>query len=222
MFGNDSTTYKALGLGGLIMANFKRRPGPSINCSCSPFIHRCDYPILPLVILIWIKYIKSLFVSWRININNLAKVHLEETLDGQLRQDDGPAGEAKENPEDLFEASLKPLHSMAGHWGLAEEGVVREEDLLPENTIESTSLSSHTSPVRYIDMTYRLSIYRHFWKISIWSFLKISISISISIRQFWKISISISISIRQFQKYRYRYRYRYGDFGKYRYRYRYR
>ena len=56
------------------------------------------------------------------------------------------------------------------------------------------------SPVRYIDMTYRLSIYQHFWKIS----------------------ISISISIRQFQKYRYRYRYRYGGFGKYRYRYRYR
>ena len=60
------------------------------------------------------------------------------------------------------------------------------------------------SPVRYIDMTYRLSIYRHFWKISI--------SISISIWSFLK----ISISIRQFQKYRYRY----GDFGKYRYRYR--
>ena len=70
------------------------------------------------------------------------------------------------------------------------------------------------SPVRYIDMTYRLSIYRHFWKISI--------SISISIWSYLKISISISISIRQFQKYRYRYRYRYGDFGKYRYRYRYR
>ena len=69
-------------------------------------------------------------------------------------------------------------------------------------------LSMVTSPVRYIDMTYRLSIYRHFWKISI----------SISIRQFWKISISISISIRQFQKYWYRYRYRYGGFGKYRYR----
>ena len=65
-------------------------------------------------------------------------------------------------------------------------------------------LPATTSPVRYIDMTYRLSIYRHFWKISI------------SIRQFWKISISISISIRQFQKYRYRYRY--GGFGKYRYR----
>ena len=70
------------------------------------------------------------------------------------------------------------------------------------------------SPVRYIDIEYRLSIYRHFWKISIsisisisiWSFLKISISISI--RQFWKISISKSISIRQFWKYRYRYRYR--------------
>ena len=69
-----------------------------------------------------------------------------------------------------------------------------------------------SSPVRYIDMTYRLSIYRHFWKISI----------SISIWSYLKISISISISIRQFQKYRYRYRYRYGDFGKYRYRYRYR
>ena len=49
------------------------------------------------------------------------------------------------------------------------------------------------SPVRYIDIEYRLSIYRHFWKISIstWSFLKISISISI----FTKISLSISISI---------------------------
>ena len=64
------------------------------------------------------------------------------------------------------------------------------------------------SPVQYIDMTYRLSIYRHF--------RKISISISISIWSFLKISISILISIRQFQKYRYRY----GDFGKYRYRYR--
>ena len=66
-----------------------------------------------------------------------------------------------------------------------------------------TSLDPHSSsPVRYIDIEYRLSIYRHFWKISIsiWSFLKISISISISIRQFWK----ISISIRQFWKYRYR------------------
>ena len=63
-----------------------------------------------------------------------------------------------------------------------------------------------TSPVRYIDMTYQLSIYRHFWKISI--------SISISIWSYLK----ISISIRQFKKYRYRY----GDFGKYRYRYRYR
>ena len=61
-------------------------------------------------------------------------------------------------------------------------------------------------PVRYIDIEYRLSIYRHFWKISIsiWSFLKISISIwsflkisiSISTRQFWK----ISILIRQFWK----------------------
>ena len=79
---------------------------------------------------------------------------------------------------------------------------------LSESKCQSTS--SSCSPVRYIDLTYRLSIYRHFWKISI------------SIRQFWKISISISISIRQFQKYRYRYRYRYGDFGKYRYRYRYR
>merc|ERR1711952_206044 len=55
------------------------------------------------------------------------------------------------------------------------------------------------SPVRYIDMTYRLSIYRHFCKISIsisiliWSFLKISISISI--RQFCKISISIKYRI---------------------------
>ena len=64
------------------------------------------------------------------------------------------------------------------------------------------------SPVRYIDMTYRLSIYRHFWKISI--------SISISIWSYLK----ISISIRQFKKYRYRYRHQYGDFGKYRYRYR--
>ena len=126
------------------MANFKRRTTPSINCSCSPFIHQCDYPILPLVILIWIKYIKSLFVSWRININNLAKVHLEKTLAGQLRQNGGPAGEPREDPEDLFKASLKPLHSMAGHWGLAEEGVVCQEDLLPENTTESTSLSSHT------------------------------------------------------------------------------
>ena len=67
-----------------------------------------------------------------------------------------------------------------------------------------------TSPVRYIDIEYWLSIYRHFWKISIsiliWSFLKISISITISIRQFWKISISKSILIRQFWKYRYRYR----------------
>ena len=59
-----------------------------------------------------------------------------------------------------------------------------------------------SSPVRYIDMTYRLSIYRHFWKnididIDIdMEKLKISISISISIGQFWKISISISISIR--------------------------
>ena len=52
--------------------------------------------------------------------------------------------------------------------------------------------TKEASPVQYIDMTYRLSIYRHFWKISI--------SISITIRQFWK----ISISIRQFQKYRYR------------------
>ena len=136
------------------MANFKRRPGPSINCLCSPFIHRCDYPILPLVILIWIKFIKSLFVSWRINIDNLAKVHLEETLDGQLRQDDGPAGEAKENPEDLFEASLKPLHSMAGHWGLAEEGVVCQEDLLPENTTQSTSLSSHTLSFFFFELLY--------------------------------------------------------------------
>ena len=35
------------------------------------------------------------------------------------------------------------------------------------------------SPVRYINIEYRLSIYRHFWKISIsiWSFRKISISI---------------------------------------------
>ena len=70
----------------------------------------------------------------------------------------------------------------------------------------SISRRAMGSPVRYIDMTYRLSIYRHFWKISI--------SISISIWSFLK----ISISIRQFQKYRYRYRY--GDFGKYRYRYR--
>ena len=47
-------------------------------------------------------------------------------------------------------------------------------------------LSCHkVIPVRYIDIEYRLSIYRHFWNISIWSFLKISISISI--RQFWKI-----------------------------------
>ena len=38
--------------------------------------------------------------------------------------------------------------------------------------------SFSSSPVRYIDMTYRLSIYRHFWKISI--------SISISIRRSWK------------------------------------
>ena len=72
----------------------------------------------------------------------------------------------------------------------------------------SCVLCAINSPVRYIDMTYRLSIYRHL--------RKISISISISIWSFLK----ISISIRQFQKYRYRYRY--GDFGKYRYRYRYR
>ena len=58
--------------------------------------------------------------------------------------------------------------------------------------------------VRYIDKPYRLSIYRHFLKISIpisisvRSLLKISISISIPIRTFWKISISISISIRAF------------------------
>ena len=64
--------------------------------------------------------------------------------------------------------------------------------------------------VPYIDKPYRLSIYRHFLKISISisisirSLLKISISIrtflkisiSISIRTFLKISISISISIR--------------------------
>ena len=61
--------------------------------------------------------------------------------------------------------------------------------------------SDHCSPVRYIDMTYRLSIYWPFWKISIsisisiWSYLKISISISISIRQFCKISISIKYRI---------------------------
>ena len=87
------------------------------------------------------------------------------------------------------------------------------------------------SPVRYIDMTYRLSIYRHFWKnididINIDMVIfenididkailknidididkaipKISISISISIWWFWKISISISISIRRSWKYRY-------------------
>ena len=57
-------------------------------------------------------------------------------------------------------------------------------------------------------MTYRLSIYRHFWKISIsisisiWSYLKISISISISIRQFCKISISIKYRINSNLAYR--------------------
>ena len=61
---------------------------------------------------------------------------------------------------------------------------------------------------RYIDKKDRLSIYRHFWKMSI--------SISISIWSYLK----ISISIRQYKKYWYRYWYRYGDFGKYRYRYR--
>ena len=70
--------------------------------------------------------------------------------------------------------------------------------------------------VRYIDKPYRLSIHRHFLKISIsirpflkilisilisiMLFLKISISISISIRIFLKILISISISIRTFMK----------------------
>ena len=50
----------------------------------------------------------------------------------------------------------------------------------------------------YIDIEYRLSIYRHFWKIliSIWSFLKISIST----RQFWKISISIRSLLRNVDK----------------------
>ena len=70
-----------------------------------------------------------------------------------------------------------------------------------------------SSPVLYIDMKYRLSIYRHFWTIleiliSIRTILKISILISISIRPFWKISISIrtileisiSISIRTILK----------------------
>ena len=51
------------------------------------------------------------------------------------------------------------------------------------------------SPVRYIDIEYRLSIYQHFWKISIRRFWKISISImrfwKISIRRFWEILISI-------------------------------
>ena len=46
--------------------------------------------------------------------------------------------------------------------------------------------SMASSPVRYIDIKYRLSIYRHFWKIS----------------------IAISISIWRSWKYRYRYRYR--------------
>ena len=90
-------------------------------------------------------------------------------------------------------------------WVHASEGFKK----LPWNTL---LLAVAISPVRYIDMTYRLSIYRHFWKISI--------SISISIWSYLKISISISISIRQLKKYRYRYRY--GDFGKYRYRYWYR
>ena len=54
------------------------------------------------------------------------------------------------------------------------------------------STSTSTRGVRYIDKPYRLSIYRHF--------MKISISISISIRSLLKISISISISIRTFLK----------------------
>ena len=64
--------------------------------------------------------------------------------------------------------------------------------------------SKVVSPVRYIDIGYRLSIYRHFQKISISisisirHFWKISVSISISTRRFWKISISISISTRTF------------------------
>ena len=77
-------------------------------------------------------------------------------------------------------------------------------------------MSSEISPVRCIDMTYRLSIYRHLWKmvifenididkaipkilISIWWFWKISISI----RSIWEILISISISIKRSWKYRY-------------------
>ena len=63
----------------------------------------------------------------------------------------------------------------------------------------------HTSPVRYIDIEYRLSIYRHFWKILILIFFRIAISMSISIFSKMTISISISISIFSTSPYRYRY-----------------
>ena len=49
------------------------------------------------------------------------------------------------------------------------------------------------SPVRYINIKYWLSIYWHFWKISISTrrFWKISLLILTSTRTFWKILISI-------------------------------
>ena len=62
-------------------------------------------------------------------------------------------------------------------------------------------LSCHkVIPVRYIDIKYRLSICRHFWNISIsiWSFLKISISISISVRTFWVKNPFFSAEMRVF------------------------
>ena len=83
----------------------------------------------------------------------------------------------------VYALQIKTMEDyMDGPWRLPNlsQFIGPRKQAKPVNILEP---SFGGSPVRYIDMKYRLSIYRHFWKISI----------SISIRTILKISISISI-----------------------------
>ena len=90
---------------------------------------------------------------------------------------------SKESPSPVYMASLATsLRIIYFYWRCRrQDKIINADSLFITLIFILVSQNGHLvriSPVRYIDMTYRLSIYRHFWKISI--------SISISIWRSWK------------------------------------
>ena len=76
-------------------------------------------------------------------------------------EEGGGEGEQEEEEGDLLEVELGEIEQL-GQVGVELAEQVEVVELLQHHCKQDDGGTLQVSPVRYIDMTYRLSIYRHF------------------------------------------------------------